>query len=80
MIIQACKLLLALFDAMINTDFFLFLTKRMTQQSLLKPLGAPSKLSSLFLSHNLIFYTSKKTIFTSLPEMAEVLTDAYMSS
>ena len=82
---------------MVNTDFFLFLTKRMFHQSLLKQLDALSKVTSSFVSHNLIFYTSKKR---SLPlyicgkkqgkaqissthikgEMAEVLSNAYMSS
>ena len=45
---------------MVNTDFFLFLTKRMFHQSLLKQLDALSKVTSSFVSHNLIFYTSKK--------------------
>ena len=40
--------------------FFLFLTERMSQQSLLKQLDALSKVTSSFVSHNLIFYTSKK--------------------
>ena len=45
---------------MVNTDFFLFLTERMSHQSLLKQLDALSKVTSSFVSHNLIFYTSKK--------------------
>ena len=45
---------------MVNTDFFLFLTKRMFHQSLLKQLDALSKVTSSFVSHNLVFYTSKK--------------------
>ena len=87
---------------MVNTDFFLFLTKRMSHQSLLKQLDALSKVTSSFVSHNLTFYTSKNDLYLFIyaekskedscldnaqiwsthikGEMAEVLTNAYMSS
>ena len=87
---------------MVNTDFFLFLTERMSHQSLLKQLDALSKVTSSFVSHNLFFYTSNKRCLplyicgkskedscldnaqiwsTHIKgEMAEVLTNAYMSS
>ena len=86
---------------MVNTDIFLFLTKRMLHQSLLEQLDALCKVTSSFVSHKffippkndlyLFIYAEKSKEDSCLDkaqissthikgEMAEVLSNAYMSS